>query len=188
METLPTELEKQHHKEEHSPQTQQTDLKQPPKDDEPAQQDSINPDLINKITRFKALREQGIYFNDNLVKSKSYRNPNIYAKLVEFLNISETSTNFDPTFWHPTGFPPSASAESLRELQQTLADEKTKQRAGTQGKRSTIQFEHARTSTSSSTTHSSIRNSLKRERDRDVDRERDRDREPGQRKSHIRSP
>jgi hypothetical protein len=46
METLPTELEKQHHKEEHSPKTQQTDLKQPPKDDEPAQQDSINPDLI----------------------------------------------------------------------------------------------------------------------------------------------
>ncbi|KAA1068693.1 hypothetical protein PGT21_015695 [Puccinia graminis f. sp. tritici] len=81
---------------------------------EQTEETKIDPDLQNKITRFKALREQGIYFNDNLVQSKSYRNPNIYTKLVEFLSLHESSTNFEPTFWDPRGFPDSAQADSLR--------------------------------------------------------------------------
>ncbi|KNZ57359.1 uncharacterized protein VP01_217g5 [Puccinia sorghi] len=135
--------------------------------------------LISKITRFKGLREQGIYFNDNLVQSKSYRNPNIYAKLVEFLNISETSTNFHPSFWDPTGLPVSAQADSLRQLQQALADEKEKQRT----KRTTIDFDHPRSSSSSNIPTN--RTNLKRERDRDRDRERERDRDhPSRRREH----
>lgn len=120
----------------------------PRDDDKGSKKDEIDSDLLKKITRYKTLREQGIYFNDNLINSKSYRNPNIYAKLVEFLNVKETSTNFDLTFWDPLGFPANAYADSLREQQKSYSDEK--QRSQSNGKRSNIEFERSNSTTASS--------------------------------------
>ncbi|KAH9451040.1 hypothetical protein MJO28_009482 [Puccinia striiformis f. sp. tritici] len=143
-----------------------TEQEQPPLPD-------LDPDLIKKIDRFKSLQEQGIYFNDNLIASKSYRNPNIHPKLVEFLNVNQNSTNFDLKYWNPLGFPKDAYSDSIRLAQQDLADQKEKQRTSSvnNNKRSFIEFESQR-NTSSSVNKSSS-SSFKRDRDRPSDRERD---------------
>ncbi|WAQ89630.1 hypothetical protein PtA15_11A320 [Puccinia triticina] len=147
---------------------------------------AIDPELINKITRFKALREQGIYFNDNLVQSKAYRNPNIYTKLVEFLDLRETTTNFAPSFWDPLGFPSSAYADALRQRQQSLADEKDKQRSSAAA-RTTIDFQHARAPASSSAPAPS-KPPLKRDRERDRAPDRERDQRDRDRRRHPPAP
>ncbi|KAG0141588.1 hypothetical protein CROQUDRAFT_685119, partial [Cronartium quercuum f. sp. fusiforme G11] len=154
----------------------------------------IDSTLVNKLEKFKALREQGIYFNDNLVKNKSYRNPHIYTKLVQFVDVEETGTNFPPEIWNPLGFPPDAYADVLRENQQRAAD--ARQLAKTQSKRTEIQFEKS----------SSIRkmgrsqdngnkagldyshDREKGQRDRERERNRDQERERDCRRGGSRSP
>lgn len=75
---------------------------------------SIYLDPKAKLEKFKSLQTQGIYFNDNLIQNKSYRNPHIYTKLVQFVEVQETGTNFNPKIWNPLGFPPEAYADALR--------------------------------------------------------------------------
>ncbi|EGG00613.1 uncharacterized protein MELLADRAFT_67653 [Melampsora larici-populina 98AG31] len=137
--------------------------------------------LVSKLEKFKSLRDQGIYFNDNLVKNKSYRNPHIYTKLVQFVDVEETGSNFSPDIWDPLGFPTEAYADALREKQQKAAD--AKQLSKSQAKRTEIEFEagsSAKKLARSSEIDNRKRNDYDRDRDRDRDRgQRDRDRDRG---------
>lgn len=42
---------------------------------------------------------QGKHFNTSLMSNKSFRNPHLYAKLVEFVDVNEKGTNFPKDVW-----------------------------------------------------------------------------------------
>ena len=57
-----------------------------------------------KLAQFHALKrdqEQPKHFNDSLMSNRSFRNPHLYAKLVEFADVDERSTNFPRDIWDP---------------------------------------------------------------------------------------
>ena len=53
--------------------------------------------LQTKLAQFHTLKcdpEQPKHFNDSLMSNRSFRNPHLYAKLVEFVDVDETISNF----------------------------------------------------------------------------------------------
>ncbi|CAG8440477.1 10952_t:CDS:2 [Acaulospora colombiana] len=93
--------------------------------------------LQEKIAHFHQLKSKGIFFNENLLKNKAFRNPHIYNKLVEFVELDEIGSNFDRAIFDPYGFPPEAFADQLAEAQKKQAEERQQQQ---QQHRSQIQF------------------------------------------------
>jgi hypothetical protein len=67
--------------------------------------------------------------NDHLQRNKAFRNPKIYAKLVEFVDLNETGSNFSPDQFDPTAFPTSSYIDGILETQQRLAEEKAQGRS-----------------------------------------------------------
>ncbi|TFY76024.1 hypothetical protein EWM64_g7989 [Hericium alpestre] len=70
----------------------------PPSDDPP------DPAIEAKIAHFLELKRdpnQPKHFNDSLMSNRSFRNPHLYAKLVEFVNVDERATNFPKDIWDP---------------------------------------------------------------------------------------
>jgi hypothetical protein len=45
--------------------------------------------------------------------SRAFRNPHLYAKLVEFVDVDERTTNFPPELWDPSAVDPSWYADAL---------------------------------------------------------------------------
>lgn len=41
------------------------------------------------------------HFNDSLMSNRSFRNPHLYAQLVEFVDVDERTTNFPESLWNP---------------------------------------------------------------------------------------
>jgi hypothetical protein len=87
-----------------------------------------------KIEHFLWLRESGTRFNEHLQHSKAFRNPHIYEKLVEFVELDEYSSNFPKEQFDPHGL--GADINDLLEAQKKAAEE----RALAQQNRSNIQF------------------------------------------------
>lgn len=81
-----------------------------------------------------SLRESGTRFNEHLQESKAFRNPHIYEKLVEFVELDEYSSNFPKEQFDPHGL--GADIDSLLDAQKKAAEEK----ALAQQNRSNIQF------------------------------------------------
>ena len=67
------------------------------------------------MDRFYELKMQGKHFNDSLMSNKAFRNPHLYAKLVEFVDVNEDATNFPRELWDPHDVRREWSAESLGE-------------------------------------------------------------------------
>lgn len=44
---------------------------------------------------------RGLHFNDSLSASKAFRNPRIYAKLVDFVQVDEKVSNWNKAVWDP---------------------------------------------------------------------------------------
>jgi hypothetical protein len=60
--------------------------------------------LQAKLAQFHVLKrdsEQPKHFNDSLMSNRSFRNPHLYAKLVEFVDVDERATNFPKEIWDP---------------------------------------------------------------------------------------
>ncbi|GAA6027247.1 hypothetical protein JCM8097_002522 [Rhodosporidiobolus ruineniae] len=132
------------------------------------------PSVEAKLANFHKLREtRGLHFNDSLHASKAFRNPRIYAKLVEFVDVDETGTNWDRQVWDPKGLGPEATASRIAELQKIRSEAKAAQPAGS---RSSIAFTSS--SSSASTSRRDDRDRDRGDRDRERDR-RDRDRGGG---------
>ncbi|CEQ42424.1 SPOSA6832_04245, partial [Sporobolomyces salmonicolor] len=73
-----------------------------------------NPSVEAKLANFHALRQtRGLHFNDSLHASKAFRNPRIYAKLVDFVDVDETETNWSKDMWDPKGLGPDATASRI---------------------------------------------------------------------------
>ncbi|UZJ53968.1 hypothetical protein CBS101457_003288 [Exobasidium rhododendri] len=55
----------------------------------------INEALFAKLSNFQTLKEeQGTHFNQSLAKNRSFRNPHIYDKLVQWVEVEETASGY----------------------------------------------------------------------------------------------
>ncbi|GAA5927179.1 hypothetical protein JCM1841_004241 [Sporobolomyces salmonicolor] len=132
-----------------------------------------NPSVEAKLANFHALRQtRGLHFNDSLHASKAFRNPRIYAKLVDFVDVDETETNWSKDMWDPKGLGPDATASRIAELQKIRSEAKASGQLS--GARSSIAFTASRDSGGGA---SKYRERDERDRDRgDREREREKDR------------
>ncbi|CAG8797349.1 21653_t:CDS:2, partial [Gigaspora margarita] len=103
----------------------------------PEPETECDPILQEKIVHFHSLSKKGVHFNENLLKNKAFRNPHIYNKLVEFVELDEIGSNFDREIFDPYGFPSEAFADQLAEAQKKILEERA---AAQQQQRSQIQF------------------------------------------------
>ncbi|KAI0266555.1 HCNGP-like protein-domain-containing protein [Gloeopeniophorella convolvens] len=63
-----------------------------------------DPAIEAKLAKFHELKrdpDQPKHFNDSLMSNRSFRNPHLYAKLVEFVDVDERATNFPKNIWDP---------------------------------------------------------------------------------------
>ncbi|KAJ7192970.1 HCNGP-like protein-domain-containing protein [Mycena pura] len=135
----------------------------------PASTEPCNPTIQAKLSQFHALKsgDPPKHFNDSLMGSRAFRNPHLYAKLVEFVDVDERTTNFPPELWDPGAVDAAWYADALAEVQKSRSEQQSATQAA--GKRSQIQF------TSASSTGTNKSRPKEKERDRDRDRHWDRD-------------
>ncbi|CAK5271775.1 unnamed protein product [Mycena citricolor] len=69
----------------------------------PASGAAPDPAIAAKLAQFQALKnaQPPRHFNDSLMGSRAFRNPHLYAKLVEFVDVDERTTNFPTALWDP---------------------------------------------------------------------------------------
>lgn len=102
----------------------------------PEPETPCDPEREAKVAHFLSLRESGHKLNEHLQRNKAFRNPRIYAKLVEFIELDEVGSNFPKEEFDPHGFPHEAYIDGLMEAQQRVMEE----RAMAQQNRSSIPF------------------------------------------------
>ncbi|KAG0183529.1 hypothetical protein DFQ28_010554 [Apophysomyces sp. BC1034] len=103
----------------------------PPEPDTP-----VDPARAEKMNHFLSLRASGHRLNTHLQRNKAFRNPRIYAKLVEFVELDEFGSNFSKEEFDPHGYPSSAYIDQILETQRRMAEEK----AMAQQQRTNISF------------------------------------------------
>lgn len=100
---------------------------------------ACDPTIEAKVEQFLALKRDSAnpkHFNDSLMSNRSFRNPHLYAKLVEFVDVDERTTNFPTGIWDPNDVEPEWFAERIAELQKARSE----QASAAQSKRSQIAF------------------------------------------------
>ncbi|KAJ7018686.1 HCNGP-domain-containing protein [Mycena alexandri] len=138
----------------------------------PASTEPCDPAIQTKLAQFHALKTATPpkHFNDSLMGSRAFRNPHLYTKLVEFVDVDERTTNFPPALWDPADVDPAWYADALAEKQKSRAEQQSAGQAA--GKRSQIAFTGASSSSGVSTS-----TAAHKPRPKDKERERDRDRD-----------
>lgn len=122
----------------------------------PPSEDPVDSELAAKVSKFLALKKQGTHFNDILMRNKSFNNPHIYAKLVDFVEVDETGSNFPKNMWDPHDVQPEWYAEELAAAQKKRSAEVSASQAP--GKRSRITFSASAASTTSGIHPSALEN------------------------------
>ncbi|KZO95343.1 HCNGP-domain-containing protein [Calocera viscosa TUFC12733] len=117
-----------------------------------------DPALVAKLAKFHDLKRRGKHFNDTLMSNKAFRNPHIYEKLVNFVDVDEKGTNFPREIWDPFDYRPEWKAEALAEEQKRRSE--ALEAAQGRGKRTEISF---------MSTSKSVEKPRPRERDRERD-------------------
>jgi len=97
-----------------------------------------DPVLVAKLAKFHDLKRKGKHFNDTLMSNKAFRNPHIYEKLVNFVDVDEKGTNFASVIWDPFDYRPEWKTEALAEEQKRRSE--ALEAAQARGKRSEISF------------------------------------------------
>ncbi|KZP33864.1 HCNGP-domain-containing protein [Athelia psychrophila] len=108
----------------------------PPETTEPC-----DPEIEAKLAQFAALKrdpQHPKHFNDSLMSNRSFRNPHLYAKLVEFVDVDERTTNFPMDIWNPGDMRPQWFAEAIAERQKAQSEQHIASQ--TPGKRSRVEF------------------------------------------------
>ncbi|KAF4564490.1 hypothetical protein EYR40_010652 [Pleurotus pulmonarius] len=101
--------------------------------------ESCNATIEAKLAQFHALKrdtKNPKHFNDSLMSNRSFRNPHLYAKLVEFVDVDERATNFSKEIWDPDAVRDEWFADKIAEVQKARSE----QQAESSGKRSRIEF------------------------------------------------
>ncbi|KAF8961762.1 HCNGP-like protein-domain-containing protein [Flammula alnicola] len=108
----------------------------PPESPEPC-----DPALQAKLTQFSTLKHDPVnpkHFNDSLMSNRSFRNPHLYTKLVEFVDVDERTTNFPKDMWDPHDVKPDWFADQIADAQKERSEKQAAAQAP--GKRSHINF------------------------------------------------
>ncbi|KAK7060937.1 hypothetical protein VNI00_000670 [Paramarasmius palmivorus] len=111
------------------------------------EREPCDPAIEEKLHQFHALKHSDPprHFNDSLMSNRSFRNPHLYAKLVEFVDVDERTTNFPKEMWDPyakCSGPSGWDAEKIAAYQKSRSEQQSKEKE----KRTHIDF----TSSSSS--------------------------------------
>ncbi|GAA6015098.1 hypothetical protein JCM11491_001660 [Sporobolomyces phaffii] len=131
-----------------------------------------NPAVQAKLANFDALRRsRGLHFNDSLSSSKAFRNPRIYTKLVEFMDVDETGSCFAKDVWNSREIGRDGTSSRIAELQK-LRSEAKQASVGQPNSRTSINF----TSSSSSTKGCDMASRYRERDERDRAGERDKNR------------
>ncbi|KAF7973684.1 hypothetical protein HWV62_14678 [Athelia sp. TMB] len=107
----------------------------------PETTDPCDPEIEAKLAQFAALKrdpQHPKHFNDSLMSNRSFRNPHLYAKLVEFVDVDERTTNFPLDIWNPGDMRPEWFAEAIAERQKAQSEQQMT--AQNSNKRSRIEF------------------------------------------------
>ncbi|KAI0346369.1 HCNGP-like protein [Trametopsis cervina] len=70
----------------------------------PESEGECDGEIETKLAQFHALKRDSAnpkHFNDSLMANRSFRNPHLYTKLVEFIDVDERTTNFPKSIWNP---------------------------------------------------------------------------------------
>ncbi|KAG6808852.1 hypothetical protein H0H92_002569, partial [Tricholoma furcatifolium] len=82
----------------------------------PASTAPPDPAIITKVAQFHTLKSDPVnpkHFNDSLMSNRSFRNPHLYAQLVEFIDVDERTTNFPRDIWDPSDVQPDWYADRI---------------------------------------------------------------------------
>jgi len=85
-----------------------------------------DPEVQDRVRRWLALQAQGRHLITELRKSRDYRNPEFFKKMVEYWEIDEHGTLFPQEVFDPGALPLS---DSLEALQREWAAEEERRRA-----------------------------------------------------------
>jgi len=118
---------------------------------------ACDPALQAKLAQFSALKHDRInpkHFNDSLMSNRSFRNPHLYTKLVEFVDVDERTTNFPKDMWDPNDVKRDWFADQIgcnswvRQFKADAQKEKSERQSAAQtaGKRSHINFSSSKDS------------------------------------------
>lgn len=69
-----------------------------------------------KLTQFTTMKRDPVnpkHFNDSLMSHRSFRNPHLYAQLVDFVDVDERATNFPKDMWDPNDVQPDWFADQI---------------------------------------------------------------------------
>ncbi|KAI0070324.1 HCNGP-domain-containing protein [Panus rudis PR-1116 ss-1] len=110
----------------------------------PAEPDGpCDPEIEAKLARFHDLKRDPVnpkHFNDSLMSNRSFRNPHLYAKLVEFVDVDERTTNFPKDIWDPFDVKDEWYADKIAEFQKTRSEQQEATKAQNAGKRTHLDF------------------------------------------------
>jgi len=112
----------------------------------PASQNPCDPGVEAKLMHFHTLKNDPNapkHFNDSLMMNRSFRNPHLYAKLVEFVDVEEKATNFPRDVWDPTDMHEEWFADKIAEAQK-IRYEQQASGSSQREKRSRIEFATSR--------------------------------------------
>ncbi|KAH9848330.1 HCNGP-like protein-domain-containing protein [Lenzites betulinus] len=111
----------------------------------PPEPDSACDEAIKaKITSFLALKrdpQNPRHFNDSLMSNRAFRNPHLYAKLVEFVDVDERASNFPERIWNPMDVKEEWFADRIVEAQKIRSEATAASQSSS--KRSHIDFASA---------------------------------------------
>lgn len=111
------------------------------------------PEIEAKLAQFHTLKRDPVHpkhFNDSLMSNRSFRNPHLYAKLVEFVDVDERTTNFPKDIWDPLDVRDEWFADRIAEFQKARSEQQQAAQAANVGKRSHLEFTSAKSDSSKS--------------------------------------
>ena len=91
-----------------------------------APDEPCDPAVQQRVARWLALQAQGRHLTSELRRSRDYRNPEFFRKMVEYWEIEEHGTLFGPGVFDPAALP---AADTLPSLQKEWAEEEERRRA-----------------------------------------------------------
>lgn len=123
-------------------------------------------DIEAKLAQFHTLKRDPAnpkHFNDSLMSNRSFRNPHLYTKLVEFVDVDERTTNFPKDIWDPDDVKEEWFADRIAEYQKARSEQQSAAQGA--GKRSHLEFTSAKSDSSAGGSKSRHRETH-RDRDR----------------------
>jgi len=114
---------------------------------------SCDLDVEAKLSQFHTLKHDPTnpkHFNDSLMSNRSFRNPHLYTKLVEFVDVDERATNFPRDVWDPDDVKEEWFASRIAESQKARSEHQSQIQSQIATKRARLDFTSGSASSSQS--------------------------------------